>query len=493
MIEMSDLINSKINDQSLKDVDKITASKVKEATQKLKTDKNDPIFEFSSDCLKNAPDILFEKLSSVIKSYLTHGHVSLFLLLATLVPIIKDKLADICTSKNYRSVAIGSLILKMIDWLIIILFGSSLGLDDLQFAYQANSSTTMCTWVVIEAIGYFLRNNSEVFTCLCDMSKAFDLVKISVLFRKVLEQGLPVIFARLLLVMYVKQQANVKWNNETSEKFPISNGVKQGAVLSAILYCMYMNGLFKKLRENKTGCWINNTLYGIIGYSDDNILMSPTLEGLQEMLQICESYAEEHNLVFSTDPNPKKSKTRCIAFLNKQRPLRKLILCGNPLPWKESGKHLGNKIVNSSIVINQDLKEKRAKFISGNMELCQEFAFAHPQSKVLVNSIYNSHFSGSPLWDLSSTESVQLKNSWNVASRIMLGVPRETHRFLLEPLTKTTHIRTLLARRFLGFIDQIKKSHKVAARNLLEVIKHDTQSVTGNNLRKSCFLVINSQ
>ena len=158
------------------------------------------------------------------------------------------------------------------------------------------------------------------------------------------------------------------------------------------------------------------------------------------------------------------------------------------MAWEESGKHLGNKIVSSSIVMKQDLKEKRAKFISRNMELCQEFAFAHPRTKVLMNSIYNSHFSGSPLWDLFDTEAVQLENSWNVASRIMLGVPRETHRFLLEPLTETTHIRTLLAKRFLGFIDQIKKSHKVAARNLLEVIKYDTQSVTGNNLRQIMLL-----
>ena len=71
-----------------------------------------------------------------------------------------------------------------------------------------------------------------------DMSKAFDTVKHSLLFQKLLDQGLPPIIVRFLLVTYKLQRANVKWNSDTSEFFAITNGVKQGAVLSAVLYCV---------------------------------------------------------------------------------------------------------------------------------------------------------------------------------------------------------------------------------------------------------------
>ena len=111
---VSNDLKSMINESSLVDIDKITASKVKEATLHLKQNKSDPLFDFNSDCLKNAPSILFEHLEFVIKSFLIHGHVSIILLLATLVPLIKDKLENICASKNYRSIAISSLILKII-------------------------------------------------------------------------------------------------------------------------------------------------------------------------------------------------------------------------------------------------------------------------------------------------------------------------------------------------------------------------------------------
>ena len=51
-------------------------------------------------------------------------------------------------------------------------------------------------------------------------------------------------YIRLLMVMYKKQCANIKWNGETSSRFAIKNGVKQGAVLSAILFCVYIDELF---------------------------------------------------------------------------------------------------------------------------------------------------------------------------------------------------------------------------------------------------------
>ena len=109
---------------------------------------------------------------------------------------------------------------------------------------------------------------------------------------------------------YRNQRANVKWNNEFSEFFNIKNGVKQGAILSAVLYCVYTNGLFVALRNLKIGCYMNNDYVGVLGYADDLFLLSPSIDGLQEMLLVCEKYAESHNLKFSTDNNPQKSKTK---------------------------------------------------------------------------------------------------------------------------------------------------------------------------------------
>ena len=154
-----------------------------------------------------------------------------------------------------------------------------------------------------------------------DMSKAFDMVKHSVLFNKLLKQGLPFsIVGFITYVTYRHQKANVKWNHD------IQNGVKQGAVLSTIFYCMYTNGLFQELHRQNIGCCVDENYISIVGYADYLFLMSPTFDGLQKMLLICEKYASAHNLRFIADPNAKKSKTKFIAFLLKKRNLANLWL-----------------------------------------------------------------------------------------------------------------------------------------------------------------------
>ena len=321
------------------------------------------------------------------------------------------------------------------------------------------------------------------------MTKALDFVKHSILIKKCISAGLSFIFIRLLIFIYIHQFANIRWNNSFSSIFSMTNGVRQGAILSGFAYCFYMNDLFSKLRKNKSGCWIRGTFFGIIGYSDDSLLLAPSLHALQEMLQICEEYAQSHNLRFSTDKNPNKCKTKCLAFFNKNpQPLVPLKLCGNPLPWVTSAKHLGITIDSSVDGLKTDLKIKRADYISKNIEILQEFGFSHPRTKIMINSVYNSHLSGSCLWDLFSKEAVQMENSWNVSMRLMLNVPRETHRRFIEPLSQVMHAKILMMKRFLTFLQQIQKSPKKASKFLLETIIKDTRSTTGSNLRNILLL-----
>ena len=109
---------------------------------------------------------------------------------------------------------------------------------------------------------------------------------------------------------------------------------------------------------------------------------------------MCEKYANDHGRKFSTDLDPKKIKTRCLAFLQKEREIKPVVLCGNDLPWVTSCKHLGNTIVTAMTgdIRHQDVLNKRAAFIDRNNDLIQEFSFAHPKTTAEVNKIQNSNF-----------------------------------------------------------------------------------------------------
>ena len=65
----------------------------------------------------------------------------------------------------------------------------------------------------------------------------------------------------------------------------------------------------------------------------------------------------------------------------------------------------------------------------------------------------------------------------------MLDVPRDTHRFFIEPLRKSRHVIFSLYIRYLNFVDQVSACCKPVMTNLLNLVKHDCQSRTGLNLR----------
>ena len=122
--------------------------------------------------------------------------------------------------------------------------------------------------------------------------------------------------------MYTHSTMKVKWNDSCSDSFPLLNGVKQGAVLSPILFTIYIDGLLDRLKQSCVGCHIGRTYAGAFGYADDIALIAPSLSGLKRMIKICEVYAEEYCVLF----NPSKSKLLCYNLLTNSVPNVKL--CG---------------------------------------------------------------------------------------------------------------------------------------------------------------------
>ncbi len=83
-----------------------------------------------------------------------------------------------------------------------------------------------------------------MYTVLLDAAKAFDRVNYCKLFRKLLDRNMSPLVLRLLLYMYTNQSVQVTRGSHTSTRFNVHNGVKQGGVLSPILFSVYIDGLF---------------------------------------------------------------------------------------------------------------------------------------------------------------------------------------------------------------------------------------------------------
>ena len=313
-----------------------------------------------------------------------------------------------------------------------------------------------------------------------DCTKAFDTVKHSILFEKLIDAKIPKIIVRLIIILYKTQTADVLWEGHYSKEFSMKNGVKQGAILSPILFCFYMNNLFRIIKKERTGCFIGQYFAGLCGYVDDLFILSPSRKGLQEMLTTTENYANDHNIKFSTNPDPKKSKTKGIIFSNSNMKMEpeKLVLSGNNLPWIDGAKYLGNTVTNKINGLQNGIKSKRARYIEKNCELLQEFPFIYPEIMCKINSIYNRSFPGSVLWDFTSKNFKMAVNSWSVSVRHIWKLPINTHRYFIEPLGGI-HAKSMLYCRFRKFVQSILKSDKKAAIYLLHKTLNDKRTITG--------------
>ena len=105
-------------------------------------------------------------------------------------------------------------------------------------------------------------------------------------------------------------------------------------------------------------------------------------------------------------------------------------------------------------------------------------------TKIKLNSIYNSHFTGSPVWNLYCREAEAIEKTWNVAVRKMFQLRHSTHRYFIEPLSDTRHIKLALIRKFINFTQKITNSTKTPMKTLYNCIRKDCRSTTGNNLRR---------
>ena len=85
--------------------------------------------------------------------------------------------------------------------------------------------------------------------------------------------------------MYTNQLCHVKWEDEKSACFGISYGVKQGGVITPLLFSLYIDQLFLLLKKSGIGCHIGLTYAGAFGYADDIALVAPALSSLKQMMK----------------------------------------------------------------------------------------------------------------------------------------------------------------------------------------------------------------
>ena len=182
---------------------------------------------------------------------------------------------------------------------------------------------------------------------------------------------------------YSKQEICIKWGNETSSCFTISNGVRQGGTLSPVLFSIYIHDLSVLLSQSGIGCHIDDLCINHVFYADDLCLMAPCAIALQELINLCYEYSIGIGMNFNA------LKSYCIAFTPKLYKLTLPSLHINSLPilYTDSIKYLGYMFSSNNSDDNEMLRQMRLLYCRSNrlfrmfnkcskhvlIELCRSF------------------------------------------------------------------------------------------------------------------------
>lgn len=279
------------------------------------------------------------------------------------MPIIKNKTGSIGSKDNYRPIALASAMSKVLENVIMSRIQEALFTSANQFGFKKRHATDQCIFVLKEMIESYKVMDASVFVCFLDASKAFDRVNHDKLFMKLHARGVPYYILRIIIFWYETQHMCVRWGSVLSDSFKVTNGVRQGGILSPFFFNIYCDDLSMQLNKCITGCCVSNSIINHLFYADDLALLSPSVRGMNALLRICEMFGIENDILY----NPKKT----VMMIFRSRALRNAILpefelYGNTIREVTEYKYLGCYITHD-LSDDKDIDRQRRKlYIAGN-------------------------------------------------------------------------------------------------------------------------------
>ena len=338
-----------------------------------------------------------------------------------LVPIPKSS-KDSSISDNYRPIALAPTLSKALEWCILLSFSDHFQTSGLQFGFKSNMSTSLCSGTVKNVVARYLHEDSPVYACFLDATKAFDLVNHNILFRRLIDKGFPILLVRFLLFWYKEQQMSIRWGNSFSNSFPVANGVRQGGVLSPILFTLYIDDLLLDLKKLGVGCFWDSFFAGALCYADDLTLLAPTPSALRFMLQHCERFAESRGLRF----NPAKTQLIRFSYSPSTKCNAQFSFCGHSLSFVDTVTHLGI-LLHYNLSDEQDITMKIRDLVKKSNCLFASFPSVGPFVLTKLFQSYCLSLYGCSLWKLSSPAIQNIEIAFNKILRKIWNLPRHSH------------------------------------------------------------------
>jgi hypothetical protein len=309
--------------------------------------------------------------------------------LAIIHPLKKP--GDSTLLSNSRGISLMSCIAKLYESVVQVRLARALDesgrLHDEQCGFRAQRECSDHILVLTEALRIRKSKGLSTFAVFIDFAKAFDMVWRDAMLFKLSELGIRGKLLRVIKALYSRTDASVRVNGRYTDPFEVQLGVRQGGVISPILFLAFINDLIGELKRQKIGAKVagwtasagfkNLSLPGLL-WADDVVILAETPEMLRRAMSVVDAWCRDwlmkvnaskcNVMVFGSKPD--RVHDTLVELANKDP----FTLGGMPVLPSKSYKYLG-------LVLSHDLSWKAA--VDARIEVVRKAIFA--QKSVLQN------------------------------------------------------------------------------------------------------------
>lgn len=340
----------------------ITTNELKDVIEKSKDSKAPGIDRIPYEYYKNAPEEFIQELCRIMNNIYNSAVIPTSFQETIIFPIYKK--GDIDLVQNYRGLSFSNTDYKLFTGILLNRIESWSNenniLCECQAGFRKNYSTLDNIFSLANIVQLQLSKKKKLYAFFVDFQAAFDTVNRQALFYKLSNHGMSSKMLTVLRKLYESTRSAI-WNGtEISETFNVTLGVKQGCVLSPLLFSLFINDINEELPG---GLNIGDATIKLLMYADDLVLFAEDRVTLQDMIDKLAEYCRAWGLVV----NLNKSKTLVFRNGGRKSIMDTWAFDGNVIETVNEyrylgvlftynlsfNKHLDEKLVTSKSAINQ--------------------------------------------------------------------------------------------------------------------------------------------
>ena len=175
-----------------------------------------------------------------------------------------------------------------------------------------SDSTVDAIYILMSVVQHFLNENKRLYVVYVDMLKCFDSIYRNALWLKMYKSGIQGKILRIIKNMYENVKSCVKSCSTYSEYLSYAVGLRQGEVMSPILFSLFVEDLELFLQDGvHSGLNIEDIILILLLFADDMAILGKSPEEIQSHLDNLYLYCNSWGLNVNT------SKTKIMFFSEK--------------------------------------------------------------------------------------------------------------------------------------------------------------------------------